>query len=607
MSSIPAAQGEAPTAPAATADDDQISMPRLSDGASSQQSGSTGSKQYAAALLANGQEADASESRFVTSRTELWAFYIYYIGNSGLAPFNFAPSQFQNLLYLQATNLGAGMCGNDGQPDCRLRFAGKERTVESIVLLCNGLSFAIQAVLFLVIGSFADYGRNRPYILVASTVVAIAVSFAWLGVTDPEQWQTAIGLYMVGIITYQLCLSYWTAAFPGLARDLPHMRDARARLLNDSNTASPKADADSADDKGETPAAEHAAETEAKAGAHSNHGRMTADEYSLLETMAINRISNIAFAVCSVGELVVLAVIQGMLYGIHADRDTISNTKALSAVVAFGAGVWVLCAIPWFVLEKRRPGQPLPPGTNYVTAAAKQAYLAAKHLRHLRQTLIYLVFYFLFSDALNTSVTVISTIQNQVVSFSTTKLNLLLIVGIAAQAVGIYGFWLIQKRWQLSTLFMFGWVIFFTLLLQGWGFIGIFTQRFGFHHVWEIYCYQAFYGLFVCPWYAYSQTMIAEVTPKSYEFLFFSLFSLVGKTSAFIGPFVTQAIADDTGNASSPFYFLLALSLASCLLLWPLDIKKSKIEQARFIEHEAKDKHLDSAEIAAAPSAAANA
>ncbi|GAK65771.1 uncharacterized protein PAN0_010c3991 [Moesziomyces antarcticus] len=81
MSSIPAAQGEAPTAPAATADDDQISMPRLSDGASSQQSGSTGSKQYAAALLANGQEADASESRFVTSRTELWAFYIYYIGN----------------------------------------------------------------------------------------------------------------------------------------------------------------------------------------------------------------------------------------------------------------------------------------------------------------------------------------------------------------------------------------------------------------------------------------------------------------------------------------------------------------------------------------------
>ena len=389
--------------------------------------------------------------------------------------FNFGPSQFQNLLSQQATNLGAGACGNDGQPDCRLLFAGKERTVTSIVLLCNGMSFAIQVVLFLGIGSFADYGKMRPWILILSTVAAIAVGFAWLGVTQPEQWQVATGLYMVGLITYQLCLSYWTAAFPGLARDLPHMREARQKLLDDA-TPTTTADVKDVDDKGTTPATEHPIEADSSI----KEGRMTADKYSLLETMAINRISNIAFTVCSVGELVVLAVMQGMLYGIHADRDEQSNTTALSAVIAFSAGVWVICAIPWFVLEKRRPGQPLPPGTNYLTAAVKQAYLAAKHLRRLRQTMIYLIFYFLFSDALNTTVTVISTIQNQVVSFSTTKLNLLLIIGIAAQAAGIYIFWLIQKRWQLSTLFMFGWVVFFSILLQGWGAIRIWTQKFGF-------------------------------------------------------------------------------------------------------------------------------
>ncbi len=100
--------------------------------------------------------------------------------------------------------------------------------------------------------------------------------------------------------------------------------------------------------------------------------------------------------------------------------------------------------------------------------------------------MIYFIFYFLFSDSLNTSVSVISIIQNNVVSFSTTKLNLLLIVGIAAQAAGIYGFWFVQKRLKLSTLYMFSWVIFFSVLLQVWGFIGIFTQRFGFHHVWEV-------------------------------------------------------------------------------------------------------------------------
>ncbi|SOV08864.1 related to AUT4 - breakdown of autophagic vesicles inside the vacuole [Ustilago sp. UG-2017a] len=568
-----------PSAP--STDDDHISLPLVSDNKST-----TDSHNFATALLSNAQHSTSADPRFITSRAELWSFYVYYIGNSGLGPFNFSPSQFQNLLYQQATNLGDGACGNDGQPHCRLAFAGKERTVESIVLLCNGISFAIQCVLFLAIGSFADYGKNRPYILIASTVVAIAVSFAWLAVTTPDKWQIAIGLYMVGLITYQLSLSYWTAAFPALARDLPHMREARQKLLADSpsvNLAS--------GDKALTPANEQPS---------LNEGRMAGDKYSMLETMAMNRISNIAFTVCSVGELVALGVIQAMLVAIHADRDQVSNTKALSYVVAFSAGVWLLCAIPWFVLEKHRPGQPLPPGTNYFTAAVKQAYLAAKHLKQLRQTLIYFVFFFLFSDALNTSVTVISTIQNQVVSFSTTKLNLLLIVGIAAQAAGIYAFWLIQKRFQLSTLFMLVWVVFFSILLQGWAFIGIFTRRFGFHHEWEIYAYQTYYGLFVCPWYAYSQTMIAEVAPKGYEFLFFSLFSTVGKVSSFVGPLVTQAIADDTGNASTPFYFLLPLSIASALLLWPLNVKKSKLEQARFIEQQAKDKQLKQSDLAGA-------
>ncbi len=101
--------------------------------------------------------------------------------------------------------------------------------------------------------------------------------------------------------------------------------------------------------------------------------------------------------------------------------------------------------------------------------------------------------------------------------------------------------------------------------------------------------------------------MIAEVAPRGYEFLFFSLFSLIGKASSFIGPFVTQDIANDTGNASSPFYFLLALSLASCVLLWPLDIKKSKIEQARFIEQQARDKHLSQSDLQTPSTIAQNA
>jgi MFS-type transporter involved in bile tolerance (Atg22 family) len=77
------------------------------------------------------------------------------------------------------------------------------------------------------------------------------------------------------------------------------------------------------------------------------------------------------------------------------------------------------------------------------------------------------------------------------------------------------------------------------------------------------------------------------VTPRGYEYLFFSLFSIVGKTSSFIGPIVSSAIIDasPSGNTSMPFYFLFALSLLSFgILFMGVDLKKSRLEQEQFLE-----------------------
>jgi hypothetical protein len=68
----------------------------------------------------------------------------------------------------------------------RLEFTDP-RLVNSIVLITNGLSFAFQAVLFLAVGSLADYGVWRPHITTAFTMLAWGVSFGWLGVEDPSK------------------------------------------------------------------------------------------------------------------------------------------------------------------------------------------------------------------------------------------------------------------------------------------------------------------------------------------------------------------------------------------------------------------------------------
>lgn len=59
--------------------------------------------------------------------------------------------------------------------------------------------------------------------------------------------------------------------------------------------------------------------------------------------MSRNRISNISFAVCSAGEVVILAVMVGILKGLKPDASTENNTKAFSVLIAFSGGVWCAC------------------------------------------------------------------------------------------------------------------------------------------------------------------------------------------------------------------------------------------------------------------------
>ena len=354
----------------------------------------------------------------------------------------------------------------------------------------------------------------------------------------------------LAVIAYQTCLTFWTAAFPGLARNTPQLR-AKAE--------------------------EYAA------------GKITRDEYDYTDTLQRSRLSNMAFYIQSCGEIIILAIIVGILFGVHVKDSEANNNYGLSVLISFATGVWLLLAIPWFVLEKRRPGQPLPPNMNIVMVGLWQLYRALTQIWRLKQSLLYLIGYFLLGDSLNTTVTVIATLQNTVVEYDTLTLTYLLLVGITAQAVGIYSFWWIQQRFRVSTKTMFNAVVVGIILLDGWGMIGIWTQSFGFHHVWEFWVYQTFYGLFVCPWYSYSQIMISEVTPRGKEFLFFSLFSIIGKTSSFIGPLVSSAIIDASlhGNNSTPFYFLFGLStLSAGLLVLFLDVRKSRVEQERFLAEE---------------------
>ena len=154
------------------------------------------------------------------------------------------------------------------------------------------------------------------------------------------------------MIAYQTTLTFWTAAFPGLARNTPELRAKAEELTN---------------------------------------GTITRDDYDYADTLQRSRLSNMAFYIQSCGEIVILALIVGVLYGVHVTASEANNNYGLSVLIAFATGVWVLLAIPWFVLEKRRPGQSLPPNMNIVMVGFWQLYRAITQIWRLKQSLIYLV------------------------------------------------------------------------------------------------------------------------------------------------------------------------------------------------------------------------
>lgn len=120
-------------------------------------------------------------------------------------------------------------------------------------------------------------------------------------------------------------------------------------------------------------------------------GKISLDAYEFFDSMKRNEISNMSSWCSGVGELPILAIGVGILYGIHANASVDNNNWGLSVVIAWASAAWLACSIPWFVLEKKRPGQDVPPGMNIVVAGLWQLGRALTQIWKLKQTLMYFI------------------------------------------------------------------------------------------------------------------------------------------------------------------------------------------------------------------------
>jgi len=84
--------------------------------------------------------------------------------------------------------------------------------------------------------------------------------------------------------------------------------------------------------------------------------------------------------------------------------------------------------------------------------------------------------------------------------------------------------------------------------------------------------------------------MMAEVSPAPKMYVFFALYNTLGKTAAFIGPFITSAIINDAnGNTNEGFWFTFATGLLALVLIAMVDTDKAKQDNAKYLEKEREE------------------
>ncbi len=303
--------------------------------------------------------------------------------------------------------------------------------------------------------------------------------------------------------------------------------------------------------------------------------------------MARSRIMNISYAWNNVGFSICGALALAALAGIGANNSTAQNNWGYSVTVALCTGFWIVLAIPWFLWEKRRPGPKVPPGESYLTLGFKQTWFAAKQAWTLKQTLFYLIAFFLLADGIGTTLALIAIAQTQAVEFSATSNTYFIIVQGASVTIGCFGTYYIQKRFNLRTKTMLQATNFGCLLVALWGMIGIWTNKVGYHNPWEFWFYSAQCGFALGPQFSYGQAFMAELVPRGREYMFFGLLGIVSKGSAWIGPIVCSAIVDRNGNQWTAFPFVAALIFVPWVAIFFIDETKSREECAKYLLREA--------------------
>lgn len=253
-----------------------------------------------------------------------------------------------------------------------------------------------------------------------------------------------------------------------------------------------------------------------------------------------------------------------------------------------------ICGVWWIALTifpmlwiKKRPGPPLPQGKNYITASLSNVWHTLKAIKKLKNTFVFLVAYFIFSDAYTTiSYVGILFAKNDMNASSFVLIILLVEVPLLA-LVGNFFFLYIKGLFHLDTKTIISINLTFLLFLPTYAFIGFIPSApFGMKYIWELYLFGGIYGFNIGSIQSFSRTSFISMTPPGHESEFFGFYELTDKGSAWIGPAMVALLTEWTGHIRYSFLYLWIALFIPIIILHYVDVKLGTLQAKAFSEAE---------------------
>lgn len=495
--------------------------------------------------------------------------------------------------------------GRQTDEQCMVGVMGVEITTSSFAMYTFSLAVLIQALTLISFSALADYGKfGIPWfpadpltlIYLENNRKTLLLTFGFIGsATSMLFMLIAPSMYILGSVLVVIGVTCLGSSFVVLNSFLPVL------VANDPSIQE-STGGEEMQDRGDN---EYAWEEDSLDGMHApaedpDEGLKEKTQSSTPELQLSTKISSKGVGLGYAAAVFVQVL--SILLLVTLSKTKLAETSATLPMrfVLLLVGIW-WCAFTFVTRRwlRTRPGPPLESSGSSVAKwrvwlrlvgfAWKSLWRTITVAVKLREAVIFLVAWFLLSDAM-------ATVSGTAILFARTELQMstvsVALLSITVTLSGMTGAFLwphVSRRFSLKSnhtiivcIALFELIPLYGMLayipfVKNWGVIGL-------QQPWEIFPLGIIHGIVSGGLASYCRSFFGLLIPPGSEAAFYALYAATDKGSSFIGPAVVGVLIDATGQVRSGFFFIAVIIVLPIPLVWMVNADKGRREALAMAE-----------------------